>query len=69
MTIHIDLENPKGIALLEYLRSLDYVTIDSEYEIPESHKAEAMDAKAEYDINPSQGKTIKETIEAIKKAK
>jgi hypothetical protein len=67
MTIHIDLENPKGIALLEYLRSLDYVTIDSEYEIPESHKAEAMEA--EYDINPSQGKTIKETIEAIKKAK
>ena len=66
MTIHIDLENPKGVALLEYLRSLEYVTIDSEYVILEAHKAEAMEAKAEYDKDPNLGKTIKETINTIK---
>ena len=66
MNVHIDTENPKAIALIEYLKSLDFVSLESTYEIPESHKLEAMEAKAEYIQDPSKGKSFDQVVKSIK---
>ena len=59
------MKNPNAVALVEYLSSLDFVCLENEYVIPESHKNEARESEAEYKrINV--GDSVDETIHAIK---
>lgn len=63
--------NAKGQALLDFLKSLDFIKISNELEndftIPESHKNLLNERIESYKKNPSNLKDFKSTLDELRK--
>lgn len=65
MILTIDTKNPQAKALVEYLRTLEFVSIKEDFEIPEWHKEAVKRSHQEYLTNPESAQPWREVLKDI----